>query len=439
MSRMTPFVKWAGGKKQIISEILTRINNLIADNGDEYTFHEPFVGGGIVFLSLAPKKAIINDLNSELINAYEVIRDDPHELIKLLNKMKTNFGGIPKYYYDIRALDRDENVYSQMTKVEKAARMIFLNKTCYNGLYRVNSKGQFNTPMGRYKNPSIYDEKNILMISNYLNENDITIKNGDYSDALEEVEADDIIYMDPPYHYEDENGFTLYQKEGFTFEDFEKLKKKCDNCIVREAHIIISNNETKKVRKLFEEDPRYVVYDIKKINTRRSINSKGSERNTGKELLATGIPTKFPQANDVNKIVKLIAAKDESIFLDSEKIREIIGPSEERTVQYYLSSLKFLGVIDNMKHFSTFGIELSLINNFEELRKEVAKYIIGVDIFEKIFLLEHNEKRLTPTQIVRRMSYLKKKYSASTLKRRANTVRAWVDWCWDVLGGTDDY
>jgi len=439
MSKMTPFVKWAGGKKQILNIIIEKIIDFIKDNGHEFTFYEPFVGGGVVFLALEHKDVVINDLNAELINVYEIIRDDPHELIRLLEKMKNDYQGKPKYYYDLRAWDRDEKKYASKNNLEKAARTIFLNKTCYNGLYRVNLKGQFNTPMGRYKNPSIYDEKNILNISKYLNENNIKIMSCDYSKALEGVGAGDIIYLDPPYHYENENGFTSYQKEGFTFEDFEALKKKCDDCLAKEAYILMSNNETTRVRKLFESDPSYVVYDLKQLDTKRMINSKGSERNTGKELLIIGLPAQFPQANDISKIIKLIKSGDE-IFQDSDLIREVIGKTDERTVQYYLSSLKYLKIINNEKKFSEFGLELYNEKCDDELKEKLAKEIVDKGIFKKVYDLEHDRHKLSNDEIVEEMikDKLNKKYSNSTLKRRANTVSSWVKWCWNVLGSKNE-
>lgn len=437
MSKLTPFVKWAGGKRQILSIILERIKNFGKIKGKDYTFFEPFVGGGVVFLALAHKNVVINDCNAELINAYKTIRDNPIELIDELEKKKIEYKGVPKYYYDLRAIDRDEKKYSYLTNVEKAARTIFLNKTCYNGLYRVNSKGEFNTPMGRYKNPQIYTQKNILDISKYLKENNIEIKNGDYADALDSVQYGDIIYLDPPYHYENEDGFTLYQKEGFNFEDFKRLKEKCDECLTKEAYVIISNNETTKVRALFEKDPQYVIYDLQNLSTKRLINSNGTQRNTGKELLIVGLPATFPQANSIANIIKIIRS-DETIFQDSEVIKQIIGVKTYRQVHYYLSSLKFLGIINDNKNFSEYGLKLRSLKN-GEFKKALAKKIISHSIFKEVYNHEKTDTKMTIIEISNKMEYLKRGYSETTLKRRASTVRAWVDWCWDVLGGDNDY
>lgn len=434
MSNLTPFLKWAGGKKQILDVVLNRIRDFSYGKGEDFTFFEPFVGGGIVFLSLEHKNTVINDYNKELINAYEVVRDFPKELMVLLDKMKEDFKGIPKYYYDLRAKDRDEKSYNEMTQIEKAARTIFLNKTCYNGLYRVNSKGQFNTPMGKYSKLSIYSERNILRVSKYLNSNSVVIKSGDYSDALKDVQFGDIIYLDPPYHYENENGFTQYQKEGFDFEDFKRLKQKCDECLGREAYVIISNNETKKVVELFEKDPQYkIYYDLQKLDTKRMINSKGNKRNTGKELLIVGFPTTFPQTNSLSSITKIIRASETS-FHDSEEIKKIIGVKTYRQIHYYLSSLRFLGIINDKKELSEFGHELRKLKNGEFNRKLASK-IVSLGIFKEVYELENTNPKLTINEIVEKMGYLKKGYSETTIKRRASTVRTWVDWCWDKLNG----
>lgn len=433
MNKLSPFVKWAGGKKQILSTILDRIKDFGAVKGKEYTFFEPFVGGGVVFLSLAHKNVVINDFNTELINVYITIRDNPEELMDLLDKMKSEYNGVPKYYYDLRSQDRDIEFYSQLSNIEKAARTIFLNKTCYNGLFRVNSKGEFNTPMGRYINPLIYNKKNILALSEYFRSNNVVIKNGDYEDALETVQYGDIIYLDPPYHYENDNGFTLYQKEGFDFNDFIRLKQKCDECLSKEAYVIISNNETTKIRALFEKDPQYVIYDLHNLETKRMINSKGDMRNTGKELLIVGFPTTFPQANSIPNIIKIVKSEENS-FQDTELIKNIIGVKTYRQVHYYLSSLKYLGIIDENKKFSEFGLYLRSLKN-GEFKRTLALKIVGLGIFRDVYCLEKTNTKMTVERIVRKMDYLERGYSQTTLKRRASTVRAWVDWCWDVLGG----
>ena len=172
---LSPVVKWVGGKRQLLSDIVPLIPKTFS------TYVEPFVGGGAVIFNIQPKKAIINDFNSELINVYKVIKYKPNELISALeNHERLNS---EEYFYEVRALDRNEN-YNVMTDIEKAARIIYLNKTCFNGLFRVNQAGQFNSPYGKYKNPNIVNTPVVLAMSKYFNENNIKIIDGDYKNAL---------------------------------------------------------------------------------------------------------------------------------------------------------------------------------------------------------------------------------------------------------------
>jgi DNA adenine methylase len=351
--------------------------------------------------------------------------------------MQKEYRGIPRYYYDLRNIDRDRSRYDQLSDIQKAARTIFLNKTCYNGLYRVNSKGEFNTPMGRYKNPQLYDMNNIIALSKYFQQDNVVIKQGDYQDALDTVQCGDIIYFDPPYHYENDDGFTLYQKEGFDFEDFIRLKAKCDECLSKEAYVLISNNETSKIRALFEKDPQYIIYDLHNLETKRMINSKGNLRNTGKELLIVGFPAKFPQANSLPNIIKIIKSHEES-FQDTEKIKEVLGVKTYRTVHYYLSSLKYLGIINNEKRLSEFGMRLRSMNN-GDFKKELSSKIISMGIFKEVYSEENMNPKLTCDEIAAKMGYLQKNYSKNTLLRRASTVRTWVDWSWNILGGENEH
>jgi DNA adenine methylase len=164
-----PFLKWAGGKRQLLGEMKKHLPK----NINTYTYYEPFIGAGALFFELQPKKAIINDFNEQLIQTYTVIKENVNELIILLKKyQEMNF---EENYYEIRNLDRDTKKFDALTNIEKAARLIFLNKTCFNGLYRVNSQGLFNVPYGKYKNPSICEEMVLRQISNYLSSNEINI------------------------------------------------------------------------------------------------------------------------------------------------------------------------------------------------------------------------------------------------------------------------
>ena len=170
-----PILKWVGGKRQLLDSI----NPLIPECS---TYYEPFIGGGAVLFGRQPNKAVINDSNEELINVYRMIKEEPEELIAALSTHKKQ--NCEEYYYTVRAWDRDKETYRTRTNVERAARIIYLNKTCYNGLFRVNSSGEFNSPWGRYKNPNITNEATIHALNAYLNKANITIKCGDYREAL---------------------------------------------------------------------------------------------------------------------------------------------------------------------------------------------------------------------------------------------------------------
>ena len=174
---LAPILKWVGGKRQLLNDILP----LIQSKG---TYIEPFLGGGAVLFAYQPKKAIVNDYNSELMNVYQVVKSFPEQLIQMLQIHHDN--NSEDYYYNIREIDRTEQ-YKKISSIEKAARIIYLNKTCYNGLYRVNSSGYFNSPYGKYKNPNIVNAQIIRAMSKYFNENDITLLQGDYKEVLKKV------------------------------------------------------------------------------------------------------------------------------------------------------------------------------------------------------------------------------------------------------------
>lgn len=432
---MKPFVKWAGGKRQILSRINEYVQDSISDNPD-YTYIEPFLGGGAVFFSLQPKKAIINDLNEDLINAYKIIKSDDYlELIKRLKKFSDEYHQSPdEFYYDVRAWDRTENWINEHDNVDRAARMIFLNHTCYNGLYRVNSKGQFNTPMGRYRNPLICDETNIKEIHEYLSnpENHIEIMNGSYEEAIKKAKDGDAIYIDPPYDYEDDDGFTKYQMSGFSFADFQKLKEKCDKAVDKGAFVIISNNATTKVMKLFEEDPKYkIFYDPNCFASLRSINCKGDDRRTGSEVIFWGMNNSipFPQANDINKVIALVQAGDE-IIKNKEKAKEVINVGTPRQVSYYLSALQYLKYLGQNKKLTERALKLQ--NSKSELVSDIYNQLLEDKLFGKAY---HDFKVTGKVNIDKVTSDLKKenqRLSESTLRRRASTISSWVEWMYGI-------
>lgn len=428
---MKPFIKWAGGKRQI----LKRINEFISDSeyqGSSYTYIEPFLGGGAVFFDKCPQKAIINDLNKDLINAYRVIQSDKYlDLIEELKHHKEEyFEDKDEHYYSVRAWDREEGWPNNHTEVERAARMIFLNRTCYNGLYRVNGKGQFNTPIGRYSNPPICDEENIKAIHNYLSnpKNNIEIMDGSYEHAIRKAKDGDIIYIDPPYDYEDDDGFTKYQMKGFTFDDFVNLKKECDDAIKKGAFVIISNNATTKVLNLFKEDPKYkIFYDVNEFQTLRTINCKGSERKTGNEAIFWGMNSNvpFPQANDMNKIIKLVLA-DDSVLKNKEEAMKIINVTTERQVAYYLSALLFLNYINHDKEFTNKAIDLK--KDEKSLEQDIYNQLMENSLFGDTYTKYKEIHRVNIDDLKEKIVNSKSNMAESTVNRRASTIKAWVEW-----------
>lgn len=432
---MKPFVKWAGGKRQI----LKKINEFINDSeyeGSSYTYIEPFLGGGAVFFDKQPQKAIINDLNSDLINAYKVIKSDDYlELIKLLKQHKEEYLlDKDDYYYTVRAWDRDDNWPKNHSDVERAARMIFLNRTCYNGLYRVNSKGQFNTPIGRYANPMICDEENITEIHNYLANpnNNIEIMNASYEEAIRKAKDGDIIYLDPPYDYEDDDGFTKYQMKGFAFDDFVNLKKECDDAINRGAFVIISNNATTKVLNLFNQDPKYkIFYDVNEFQTLRSINCKGAERKTGNEAIFWGMNSNipFPQANDMNKIIKLVMS-DECVLTDKLKAMELLKVTTERQVAYYLSALLFLKYITHEKKFTNRANNIK--HNDELIKNDIYNQLFDNSLFKECYDNYRELGNVNVNELRNKISNSNPSMAESTVNRRASTIKAWVEWMFEL-------
>lgn len=275
---ISPIVKWVGGKRQLLADIMPLIDRNCS------TYVEPFIGGGAVFFELQPKKAIINDYNSELINVYTTVRDFPGQLIKKLEEHKNK--NSEEYFYELRALDR-KSEYTSMSRVEKAARIVYLNKTCYNGLYRVNAAGQFNSPYGKYKNPNIVNATTIKAMSKYLQNPQITIKEGDYRDALKGLRKGAFVYLDPPYMpISSSSSFTGYTENGFSYEQQVELKKECDKLREKGIAFLQSNSDCQEIRELYKE------YDIKTVQAKRTINSNANKRGEISEVLIYYAPRK---------------------------------------------------------------------------------------------------------------------------------------------------
>lgn len=264
-----PFLKWVGGKRQLMSEIEPLMPSKIS------TYYEPFIGGGAVFLNQQPKKAVINDYNAELINVYKVVRDNVDELIEDLAKHKNE----SDYFYSIRMQDRQEG-FDQLSELKRASRVIYLNKTCFNGLYRVNSSGEFNTPFGRYKSPNIVNETVLRAVSNYLNNNDIKLLSGDFENALKGIRKGAFVYLDPPYDpVSKSSNFTGYIEGGFDSDQQERLRDVCIKLNDKGVNFLLSNSATPFIKDLYKD------FEIIEVDAKRHINSVASKRGSVAEVL----------------------------------------------------------------------------------------------------------------------------------------------------------
>jgi DNA adenine methylase len=258
---LKPFVKWAGGKRQLIQILRTNLPK------SYNCYFEPFIGGGALLFGTQTKNAVISDINSELINAYITIRDDVESLICSLNNHKNE----EDYFYEVRSLQ-----VSNLNKIERAARFIYLNKTCFNGLYRENSKGQFNSPFGRYKNPNISDQDNLRLVSIYLNSSNIEIYNQDYEETIKKAKRGDFIYFDPPYYpLTSTANFTKYAKGDFTPDNQKELASVFKRLDKKGCFVMLSNSNTDFIKDLYKD------YPLIEIEATRFINCKADRRGKG--------------------------------------------------------------------------------------------------------------------------------------------------------------
>ena len=266
MKKTTPFLKWAGGKTQLLPELLNHLPKTYKQ------YIEPFAGGGALFFHLQPKHALLADLNSDLINCYEVVRDQIQALIDELQE----FVNDEEFYYNVR----DQDPYS-LNAVQQAARIIYLNKTCYNGLYRVNKEGKFNVPFGKRKNPTICDETKLLAAHKVLQ--GVELICGGYKEVLHKyARPGDFVYLDPPYYPVGGHAdFKRYTKEFFYEEDHGELRDEFSRLIEMGCHVLLTNSNTDFTRRLYDG------FDYKVVNTRRNISSKASTRK-GQDLIVIG-------------------------------------------------------------------------------------------------------------------------------------------------------
>ena len=274
MLKAKPFVKWAGGKRQIIDELKKYIP-------DEFnTYYEPFIGGGALLFELAPKKAVINDSNAELMNVYQVLCDDLKfkKMCRVLNNYEANHS--EEFFYEIRNKDKNKNTFNRLSDYTRAARTIYLNKACFNGLYRVNSKNEFNVPFGKKSKVNTYDGNNLITVSNYLTMNDIKILNKDFEEAVSYAKKGDFVYFDPPYD-SDNNIFTSYTEEGFGKDEQRRLAKVFKELDQKGVYVMLSNHNTTLINELYKD------YHIHVIEAKRNINSNGKKRGKVEEVIIT--------------------------------------------------------------------------------------------------------------------------------------------------------
>ncbi|MFA7057899.1 MAG: DNA adenine methylase [Candidatus Cloacimonadales bacterium] len=265
-----PVVKWVGGKRQLLPQLRELLPLHFS------TYFEPFVGGGALLFDIQPPKAIINDYNSELINVYNMIKIDVELLITDLEKHLNT----PEYFYELRSLDREQNFYNDTTPIQRASRILYLNKTCFNGLFRVNQAGEFNAPFGFYKNPNIINKTTLRAVSNYFNKNDLRFLNEDFESSLKGIRKGAFVYFDPPYDpLSTSSNFTGYTQGGFKREDQQRLKELCDSLDAKGVKFLLSNSATEFIKDIYKG---YKIIDVK---ARRSINSDGSSRGEINEVL----------------------------------------------------------------------------------------------------------------------------------------------------------
>lgn len=271
-----PFLKWAGGKNQLVKQLHRRLPNLSSIR----TYHEIFGGGGSLLFSLIYKlencRFYISDRNEQLINAFQVVRDDVDNLVTHLSTYQNSRVA----YEEIRSWDRDPH-FDERTSVETASRFIYLNKTCYNGLFRVNASGEFNVPFGKYKNPNICDETNLRACSRALQ--GVTLDVIDYNETLDRIGAGDFVYIDPPYEpISKTSNFNSYTIERFDEVDQTRLFKYCQALTRKRARFLLSNSSAPWLRQLYRKDTRF---NIGYVKAQRSINSDKHGRGPVKEIV----------------------------------------------------------------------------------------------------------------------------------------------------------
>lgn len=263
--RPRPFLKWAGGKTQLLPELMARVPSRFN------RYFEPFMGGGALFFALAPQRAVLSDINSELVSTYRSLRDDVGGVIRALDRHRSE----ERHFYEVRAQGN-----ARLSASAAAARMIFLNRTCFNGLYRVNRSGQFNVPFGKYKNPTICDADNLRRVAQVLDSVQIETRNalsvGRY------CRRGDFVYFDPPYDpVSPTASFTGYTQGGFGRPEQERLAEVFARLAERGVQVMLSNSDTPFIRKLYRQ------FNVERVYARRAINRNATGRGRVAEVLVT--------------------------------------------------------------------------------------------------------------------------------------------------------
>ena len=297
MEKVRPFVKWVGGKSKLIPQMEQYYPKELKENKID-VYIEPFIGGGAILIDILKKynikKIYAFDINKNLINCYNIIKDKVDSLVLELKKLEEEYLKLDdenrkEYYYDIRKKYNSINIENENEALEKTTYFIFLNKTCFNGLYRENRRGQFNVPIGKYKNPTICDEKNLIELSKLIK--NVTFINGDYRESYKYIEENTFIYFDPPYRpINKTSSFTSYSKEDFNDENQKELgeyfRKINDNN--SNVKLMLSNSNPKNNNE--EDDFFEQIYNgfkINEIKANRMINSNKEKRGKISELLIT--------------------------------------------------------------------------------------------------------------------------------------------------------
>lgn len=273
--KVKPFVKWAGGKTQILEELKALLPKKFE------TYFEPFLGGGAMLFNLIPHKAVVSDYNSELILAYKAFKDSNDYTLMIEEILKHENNHNESYYYTIREMDRSDN-YSDLPSYIKTARLIYLNKACFNGLYRVNSNGYFNVPSGKKEVVKAYNKELFDDLHEYLSNPNIVMLQGDFEKAIKTAKKGDFVYFDPPYDtFEDKNNFTTYTKDVFGKNEQERLSKVFKELDRKGVYVMLSNHNTKFINELYQG------FNINVIKAKRMINSKASGRGNVEEVIIT--------------------------------------------------------------------------------------------------------------------------------------------------------